>query len=156
MKTILFVCTGNTCRSSMAEALARHWAQKKGLADTFRFKSAGTWALEGVGASPQAIEALAEAGIDLRGHQSRPVTGELLEEAHLILTMTRRHKEELASFYPEVRDKLYTLYEYAGSEADRHREVADPIGGSLEVYKECAAELEALIEKALEKFSQNH
>lgn len=154
MKTILFICTGNTCRSSMAEALARHLAAQKGWAEELQFKSAGTWAVPGASASPNAIKALAEMQVDLSGHRSQPVTEELLQEAHLILTMTRRHKEELASFCPEVQDKLYTLYEYAAEEENRDREIMDPIGQPLEVYKACAAELKDLIEKALEKFMQ--
>lgn len=108
---ILFVCTGNTCRSPMAEELFR---EKTGTGDNrFQVISAGTSAGRGVPAAEEAVQALKERGLDLSEHQSRPITGELLKEADLILTMTRNHKETLLQMEPGVGDKVFTLKEYA-------------------------------------------
>lgn len=145
---ILFVCTGNTCRSSMAEAIANHLVKQNALADKFAFKSAGTGAWDGCPASPNALEAVKDYGIDLSLHQAKKVNSNLIREADLILTMTQGHKAQLAAAFPGSRDKLYTLYEYLG---DKFRNVDDPIGGSLAVYKACAAELKQAIEELLIK-----
>ncbi len=108
---ILFVCTGNTCRSPMAEALFREIA---GAGESgFQVISAGTSAGRGVPAAEEAVQVLKEKGIDLSEHQSRPITEELLKEADLILTMTRSHKESLLQLEPGVGDKVFTLKEYA-------------------------------------------
>ncbi len=118
---ILFVCSGNTCRSPMAEALLR---EKVGTgANRFQIISAGTSAGSGAPAAEEAVQALKEKGLDLSQHQSRPITQELLKEAELILTMTRSHKGTLLQMEPGVGDKVFTLKEYvrylAGDELAR-------------------------------------
>lgn len=124
MKRILFVCTGNTCRSPMAEALLRKKAEDRGL--SLEVKSAGVSALPGITASSPAVEVLKEKGIDHRHHRSQPVTKELLLWADVVLTMTRSHHQWLIHSYPEAVDKAHSLKEWVwkqeGDQEQRWRE----------------------------------
>ena len=132
---ILFVCTGNTCRSPMAQAMASAL-----LGDKFSVISAGLMAQESAAASSHAIAAMHERQLDLKAHRSQPVTETLLAEADLILTMTSSHKAALLQAAP---GKLFTISEYAGG--DLGKNVSDPFGGSLDLYRECAKEIHCLL-----------
>lgn len=137
---ILFVCTGNTCRSPMAAAIMEKIAVENDL--DVLIESAGLFANVGGTASEEAIEALDKMGIDLTFHQTKPITEELIEKSDIILAMTQAHKELLK---PMAGDKVYTLKEYAGESGD----VSDPYGGDLEEYEETAKEIyDALVDVA--------
>ncbi|QEK13236.1 low molecular weight protein arginine phosphatase [Crassaminicella thermophila] len=139
MKTILFVCTGNTCRSSMAEGMFKKMLKEAGeKTKGIKVISAGTATMKGLKASKNAIEVMKEKGIDLNTHEATPITRELIEEADLILTMTRNHKNQILQIAPNAKEKVYTLKEYAGELGD----ILDPFGQSVCVYRECAKEIE--------------
>ncbi len=129
---VLFVCTGNTCRSPMAAALFNKIATEKDL--DVRIESAGIFAEEGAPASTEAIVVMKEYDIDLLGHHAQPINTELLEKSDVILTMTAAHKMLLEQY---AEGKVFTLSEYADLDDD----IDDPYGGDVEEYKECADEL---------------
>lgn len=145
---ILLVCTGNTCRSAMGEALLRQEIARRGLADRITVSSAGTQAYPGDLASPGAMIVMAERDIDLTPHRARPLTAELVRQAALVLTMTKRQREAVLRMVPESADKAWLLREYAGQgDAD----ILDPFGGGPEIYRACADDLSATIPGVIQR-----
>lgn len=127
---VLFICTGNTCRSPIAEGLLKDIASTNNL--DLKIKSAGIYTANGEEASKNAIRALEKLNIDISNHKSQIVTKELIHEADLILTMSKSHKEALLLDYPHIREKVYLLSEYAFGE---ERDIADPFGMNLHNYE---------------------
>lgn len=115
MMNILFVCTGNTCRSPMAEAMLRNMAQQRGLSISVR--SVGVSTMDGMPTSAEALTALQKRGITHQGTSER-MTKDAVGWATLILTMTARHKQSLLQLYPEAVDYTFTLKEYVYQEED--------------------------------------
>ena len=153
--TIVLVCTGNTCRSPMAEVLLN---KKLGVRFASRFqngsfapiiaRSAGVAASPGVPASAGAIAAMASFGLDLTEHQSQSTHPSLLERADLILTMTSNHRQNLLSRWPHLSGKTFGL-------APDQMDVSDPFGGPVEVYQACAKKIDQFLDSWVEKLDEN-
>jgi RpiB/LacA/LacB family sugar-phosphate isomerase len=139
MKTILFVCTGNVCRSPMAEGLFR---RAMGARGKFRVLSAGLGAMDGQPPSPYAVQAVAELGIDISNQRSHRLTGDLVEQADYILGMTHSHIDMVMMLYPHVAEKTFLLREFDETLESFEKDISDPIGGSYEVYLNCRDQIE--------------
>lgn len=146
-KTILFVCTGNTCRSPMAEAIARDIVRKE-YGEKIAVCSAGTFALPGSPATPEAVEALAETGIDAREHRAKMLDTAYVESADLVLAMTADHRQHVLALVPGAGGKVHILGDYAGRTGD----LDDPLGRPLPVYREYASRLRGLVAAALARY----
>lgn len=139
---ILFICTGNTCRSPMAEGILKDIADEKGL--NISVKSAGIFADYGSGASINAISSMKDIGIDIKNHLSQVATKEIIDESDLILTMTSSHKDILVSNYPDKRYKIFSLNEYAFG---KDKDIKDPFGGDKHIYDMARDEIMYAIKK---------
>lgn len=140
---ILFVCTGNTCRSPMAETIFRALVAEKlkCKAEELEDKgvvvaSAGMAAFSGQPAAPEAVRAMDAFGLDLKQHESRPLTEQLIRQADHIFVMTRGHLDALIREWPQAADRARLL-------SRDGIEVSDPIGGPLEQYERTAAQMKA-------------
>ena len=126
----------------MAAALFEHAARRHGDSDLWIVESAGTWAMDGQPATGHAQTMMAQRELDIRKHRAHTITREDVESSDVVIVMTENHRQALVAEFPAHRHKIHLLGEVDGSKQD----VADPYGGSLPEYKECANELERLIE----------
>ncbi|MFZ0616512.1 MAG: serine hydroxymethyltransferase [Chthoniobacterales bacterium] len=147
-KTILFVCTGNVCRSPMAEGLMRHFLRER---TDITILSAGVSAPKGSRASQPAVEALSELGISLGNFRSQPVTEELLDKVTHVFTMTREHRRVIDLLFPEHSPKVRILGEFFSGGGD----VPDPIGQGLPVYKRCRDVIKSALAQLLDFVDQS-
>ncbi|MPW27014.1 low molecular weight protein arginine phosphatase [Alkalibaculum sp. M08DMB] len=157
MKKILLVCTGNTCRSSMAEGLLKYMVEDRQL----QVKSAGTGVFYTEPANANAVTVMKEMGIDIKSHISQPLDQILVQEADLILTMTRTHKENVRQSFANADEKTYTLKEYMLKLQDLKLygdqkeiidlDITDPYGQDIEKYRETAIEIKNVLEKIFNK-----
>src|SRR5688500_15249813 len=109
---ILYVCTGNLCRSPMAHAITEHELERRGC-NGIEVASVGTWAIDGRAATPEAIETVRQRGVDLSSHRSRPVHLDELRGSDVIVVMTSVHVREVAGLAPDIVDRIVLMKELA-------------------------------------------
>ena len=135
-RTLMFVCTGNICRSPMAEYLLR---DRLGPEADWEVGSAGTSAGHGMQASDSAVETLREKGLDLSRHRSQPLSRELVDGASLVVVMTAGHRDFIRTAYPDAAEKVFLLKSFDpvnGGDMD------DPIGLTTDIYRDIGGEID--------------
>lgn len=154
MPNIVVVCTANICRSPVGEAVLRQRLQAQSAADgqktRWRVSSAGTWADHGQLASAYSVALMAEQGLDISDHASRPVDKALVDESDLLLCMETGHAEALRAEFPGQAHKIHLLTEMAGPAYS----VSDPYGGTRGEYERMVSEVTRLIDDGLPKIME--
>lgn len=150
---IMFICTGNTCRSAMADGLAKKIIKEKNL--NIEVYSAGIFAQTGEHASYNSIAIMKEYDVDIVLHKATSVDESKIKEMDLILCATKNHKAELQARYNDLKDRIFTMKEYAGIDNDgTDMDIKDPWGYNINTFRACAAEISICVEKIIEKISQ--
>jgi len=146
--TVLFVCTGNTCRSPMAVGLLKKLAGP----DTYRILSAGTSAAQGLQPSRYARKVMEEEGVDISDHRSKMLDADLLEEADNVLVMTELHRRQIADWFKSYAKKVRVLREFDPVRDDPdYPNIPDPMGMGKDVYLKCKEMIRRSLERAIKE-----
>ncbi len=151
--SILFVCTGNICRSPMGEGLLKDLIKKEGI-QQISISSAGTRGLEGEGAASSAVKVCKERGIDISAHVAKKITKEMIQENDLILTMEIDHWQKVVALVPEAQDKVRLLSRYKEKGKELSEEVPDPYGRRKRDYINCFEQMEVYIKNLVKKLME--
>lgn len=151
LKNVLFVCTGNTCRSPMAEGLFRELVKDR---SDYVVGSAGVAAFGGQPPSQHTADILKEKGVDVSQLRSRAITPEMVRQATHIFTMSRHHLDILEDEFPEAAGKAYLVSEFAAEDMLRNQDVTDPFGGPRRYYDDTRWMLEKLLPTVLAYIEQ--
>ncbi len=145
---IMFICTGNICRSAMAHAMFTKLVKEK--KKKIEVYSCGIYAENGDTPTYEAIETMSEYGIDLRDHRATNIRNSNIKDMDVILCATTSHKNSVISMYPDLKEKTFTMKEYAGY-PQNDLDIKDPWGYGIDVYKNCAKEIQECLNKIIEK-----
>ena len=164
IKTILFVCTGNTCRSAMAEGIFKKMLKERTEDDTrFNIISAGIFALQGMRPTSEAIKVMVEQGVDISRQITTQVQEDLVKKADIILVMSNTHKDYIRTKFTFAQDKIYLIKEFAQigefksiQKTYENYEIVDPLGRPIEFYRIVARELKENLEKILGKILEEN
>ena len=152
-KNILFVCTGNSCRSVMAEGFFKHLTASR--AEQFLVGSAGISAMDGYPASQETVQVMNEHGIDVSAHQGRRLTGAMVRMADRIFVMETLHKAAILNTWPEAGEKVHLLTEYAKDQKLRLQgiDIPDPIRMPDDFYKNVSRVIESCVKRVVEELN---
>jgi protein-tyrosine-phosphatase len=148
IKSVLFVCTGNSCRSVIAEALMKKYLKELGK-DDIEVHSAGILAVEGMPPTGETIEVMKKADIDVGHYKSKNLTEKMVKTADIIFAMDDRHRNKIINMVPEASDKTYLLREFGNTSRSPGdiRNVPDPIGKPVTFYEYCFKIIEEQIKR---------
>lgn len=150
---IMFICTGNICRSAMAEGLMKKLIKENNI--DAEIYSCGTYAETGDYATYNAIDAMKQYDVNIEEHRATNIRDSKIKEMDLILCATQKHKQMVGYLYPDLKEKVYTMKEYAeiynnGEELD----ISDPWGYDINVYYNCAIEIKKCLEEIVKKIKE--
>ncbi len=143
---VLFVCTGNTCRSPLAEGILKNLLKSKGI-EHIEVSSAGTAGLDDFPASENAVLAARVWGVDISDHRSRPLNGRIIESADLILAMSPEHVNYILSISHSAKNKTFLIKGFPKPFSPHQEGVRDPIGGPLDLYNQTYLELDEILRR---------
>lgn len=148
MKRIMFICTGNICRSAMADGLMKKLAKDNNK--EIEVYSCGIFAEDGDMPTFNAMEAIKEYDVDLKLHRATNIRNSKIEDMDIILCATVSHKNNVINMYPNLKDKIFTIKEYADYDKN-DLDIPDPWGYDIETYRFCASTISKCLNKIIDK-----
>lgn len=148
MKKIMFICTGNICRSAMADGLMKKLAKDNNK--EIEVYSCGIFAEDGDMPTFNAIEAIKEYDVDLKSHKATNIRNSNINDMDIILCATVSHKNSVINMYPNLKDKIFTIKEYANYDKN-DLDIPDPWGYDIETYRFCASTISKCLNKIIDK-----